>query len=217
MDAKYIALIVVVGVWLLSLLIFGILAFSFNAKHKVMSSDREKYFQEFDELKALNQDLIPLATDLKLRDGEELFVYEKMVRLYNDGIGKSKKQSRLYRKYNQNPDPDEDEDDRLWQTETGILRWTYSLKSTRHKFEQPDMKGPLIVTNERVLIVDGGKNLLIPIEDLIRVYPSMIPLGKEFYRGFMMTTKFGVYEVVNQNIETVVVLQELIERGKENE
>lgn len=207
MDAKYIALIVIITVWLLLLIIFGFLSWIYQVKHKEEIAKRKQYFADYHILQQDFLTLTPLNLDLKLNDNEAVYAYEERVQVYTHNLKKSKKVGWLYKKY-QNPADDQWEEN-AEQTRTGLLRWTYSLRKANQHSKDAGFMTTMIVTNHRIVFFNSQKKIVITYDLVNEIAPIMVLVAKSFLPGFVLSTKQGVYEIVNHHIKTVIILENL--------
>ncbi len=214
MNAKYIALIVIIAVWVLLLLIFGFLSWIYQVKHQEEIAKKNQYFADYRTLQQDFLTLTPLNFDLKLNDHEKIYAYEKTVQVYARDSNKQQKVGWLYKKYQTSTSVDEWEESTT-QTKTGFLRWTYSFWKANQHQQDTGFSATMVVTNHRVVFFNSQKKISITYDLVNHIAPIMVLVAKDFLPGFVVGTKQEVYEIVNHDLKTIIILQNLkkVEKG----
>jgi len=67
----------------------------------------------------------------------------------------------------------------------------------------------MVVTNHRVVFFNSQKKLSITYDLVNGIAPIMVLVAKDFLPGFILNAKQEVYEVVNHDLKTIIILQNL--------
>lgn len=73
----------------------------------------------------------------------------------------------------------------------------------------------MVVTNHRVVFFNSQKKISITYDLVNHIAPIMVLVAKDFLPGFVVGTKQEVYEIVNHDLKTIIILQNLkkVEKG----
>ncbi|AVP49153.1 hypothetical protein [Williamsoniiplasma luminosum] len=210
-DVKILALIIIGGIWLATLIFVGFLAFFYSKKHTPLIAERKKYFQDFENMKAEFdfKQIKPININWQLPKGEKILFLESDIDM--NISTKKNKQFKNMEKYDYQADFLDD----YYDNESFLpLKSAYKLflKSNANQ-----SKGNIFVSNKRIIIQrEGQANLEIALSDVLKAYISMIPNQKTLFKGVILHTKKSVYDFLLIDPIIVLIINNLI-KGDKNE
>jgi hypothetical protein len=215
MSVRDISVIIVVGVWLIALFIFGMLALNFKRKHAVFTSYRDQQEKDYND-KVNDYKIKPIKIAYEMPAGEicyyvgESLVFKKVV-----------KESRSQKRYDKmlaargfSVDKiDEDDDD--WKDASfrqvfNAERHQFSV--IQREFQKAQYQGKFYVTNSRILIEGADSSYQIPIKEIRKVQLAVFMYRGVYYNGIRMTFTKNEYDfyITYDNIDMYFSIRTLI-------
>ncbi|AHI53872.1 hypothetical protein SSABA_v1c04650 [Spiroplasma sabaudiense Ar-1343] len=198
MDIKWISLLVISILYFAALLISGILALRYQAKHKTfkkISHELENNILQFKKSFEENfQENNFIKSNYDLPKNEGLYLEINNFSCYKTTVPKSKKEIFT----------DENESE----FKVTYLKENYTLKN--NKFKVPDFFGKLYLTNLRILFQNSEGFFQLPLSQINGCIITVLNINGFYKPGVIIKTATNYYRVVTDSTEIGFYINKLL-------